>query len=183
VRRAATAADLADAGHVVLPGVGAFDAGLAALRGRDLDAALRERVVAERPTLAICLGLQLLCFGSDEAPGVPGLGVLPTRVRRLPETVRTPNMGWCAVVEAAGGHVGWAYFAHSYAVPGDGARTLRAAGWRTLLIDHGGPRLAAARRGGVLACQFHPELSGGFGATLLANWLRDPGREEAPWRP
>jgi imidazole glycerol phosphate synthase glutamine amidotransferase subunit len=182
-RRVVDPADLARADRVVLPGVGAFRPGMANLHGLDLASALRQRALAGRPTLAVCLGLQLLCEGSDEDPGGRGLGVIPGRVRRLPPSVRVPNMGWCPVSNGGAAPAGHAYFAHSYAVPGSDLGRLQAGGWQVLSADHGGPFLAAARRGGVLACQFHPELSGAWGAGLLRAWLEDPAGKEAPWRP
>lgn len=181
-RRAASPETVARAARVVLPGVGAFAAGMAALHDRDLVSVLRQRVLAGRPTLAVCLGLQLLCEGSDEDPGGRGLALLPVRARRLPRDVRVPNMGWCPVSNGGIDPIGHAYFAHSYAVPGDDLGRLRASGWDLLTADHGGPYLAAARRGGVLACQFHPELSGAWGAQLLEAWLDGADLEVAPWR-
>lgn len=153
--------------HVVLPGVGAFAAAAAALAERGLGAALRERVAAGRSTLAICLGLQLLCSASEESPGVAGLGLVPDVVRRFPAHVRVPQLGWndVAPVDGAALPAGTAYFANSYRlerVP---------AGWQGACSDHGGPFVAALARGGVLACQFHPELSGAYGERLLRRWL------------
>jgi len=182
-RRVTDPDDLARAARVVLPGVGAFGPGLANLHARNLASPLRQRALAGLPTLAVCLGLQLPCEGSDEAAGGRGLGVIPARVRRLPAAARVPNLGWCAVAGSRGdGAEGYAYFAHSYAVPGADLERLRASGWQTLVADHGGPFLAAARRRGVLACQFHPELSGAWGARLLRAWLEDAEQEMAPWQ-
>jgi imidazole glycerol phosphate synthase glutamine amidotransferase subunit len=155
---------VARAERVMLPGVGAFGPAMEGLRRRGLAEALRERVRASRPLLGICLGLQLLCEGSEEAPGVPGLGVLPGVVRRFRDGVRTPHMGWNAV---RGAMQGWAYFANSYRLehPPDG--------FEVATSEHGGPFVAAVRRGPLLACQFHPELSGPWGEAVLAAWLRD----------
>ncbi|MFN7671685.1 MAG: imidazole glycerol phosphate synthase subunit HisH [Planctomycetota bacterium] len=164
---AADAATVRRAERVVLPGVGAFGAAAAAIDAQGLRQALRERVDAGRPTLAICLGLQLLAAASDESPGVAGLGVVPATARRFPTGVRVPQLGWNTVAPAPGSPLpgGVAYFANSYrleAVP---------AGWHGLVSDHGGPFVAAFARAGVLACQFHPELSGAYGAGLLRRWL------------
>lgn len=180
-RRVTDADDVARAARVVLPGVGAFGPGIAGLHARGLASVVRQRALAGLPTLAICLGLQLLCEGSDEDPDGRGLGVIPARALRLPRTARVPNLGWCAVADATAGVSGHAYFAHSYAVSGADCDCLRASGWQLLLADHGGPFLAAARRRGVLACQFHPELSGAWGAALLRTWLADAGREDMSW--
>ena len=180
-RRVIDADDVARARRVVLPGVGAFGPGIAGLHAQGLASVLRQRALAGLPTLAICLGLQLLCEGSDEDPDGRGLGVIPARALRLPRSARVPNLGWCAVADVGGVAVGHAYVAHSYAVPGSDCDALRTGGWRLLLADHGGPFLAAARRRGVLACQFHPELSGAWGAALLQSWLADAQEEDAPW--
>jgi imidazole glycerol phosphate synthase glutamine amidotransferase subunit len=166
--------------RLVLPGVGAFGAGAAALRTRGLDAAVCDAVAAGAPLLAICLGLQLLCETSEESPGIPGLGLMPGACRRLPEGVRVPHLGWnrvepdrsCRLVrpmEAA--------FANSFA--------LREAppGWAAAWTTHGVRFVAALERGAVLACQFHPELSGAGGLDLLQRWLGRGGRSDAPTAP
>jgi imidazole glycerol phosphate synthase glutamine amidotransferase subunit len=167
VAPAVDAATVRRAVRLVLPGVGAFAAAAAAIDRMGLRDALRERVLAGRPTLAICLGLQLLGAASDESPGVAGLGVVPATARRFPSSVRVPQIGWNAVAPAPGSPLpaGVAYFANSYrfdAVPD---------GWHALVSDHGGPFVAALARGGALACQFHPELSGAYGSRLLQRWL------------
>ena len=158
---------------MVLPGVGAFAAGMARLRQLRLVEALRARLAAGRPTLAICLGLQLLCEASEESPSVEGLGVLAARITRFEGDVRVPQLGWNQVVPNAACQLleeGHAYFANSY-------RLVDAPdGWRAARTDHGGPFVAALERDALLACQFHPELSGAWGAALLSRWL---GRAEA----
>ncbi len=155
--------------HVILPGVGAFAAGIDALRARGLDAALTERIAAGRPTLTICLGLQLLADGSDESPGARGLGVVAGRATRFDSNLRVPQLGWNHVTPdptgAAWLEAGFAYYANSFRL------TSAPAGWDIALSDYGGPFVAAMRRGDVLACQFHPELSGPWGANLLSRWL------------
>lgn len=176
-RRAAATADVLGAAPVVLPGVGAFGPGMAALHRQGLAQPLRVRLLTGRPTLAVCLGLQLLCEGSDEAQGRRGLGVLPVHARRLDASGRVPHMGWCPVRSPAGAS-DHAYFAHSLAIPADEAGRLRACGWDVFLGERGDGFIAALRRGGVLACQFHPELSGAWGARLLRGWL-DPDAKEA----
>ena len=158
-----------DADHVVLPGVGTFEAGMRALREAGLVEALRARIDAGRSTLAICLGLQLLLEGSEESPGVEGLGVVPGVARRLAGGVRVPQLGWnrvtpdeaCALLDE-----GCAYFANSYALQEP------AEGWSAASCDYGGRWVAAIERGAVLACQFHPELSGAYGSRLLRAFLR-----------
>lgn len=150
---------------VVLPGVGAFGAGRAALDALGLVEPLQERVRAGSKTLAVCLGLQLLAEASDEDPGVPGLGVIPGVVRRF-SGVRVPQLGWNEVLgDGALLRPGYAYFANSYRL------VEPPAGWTVATADHGGPFVAAIERGRVLGCQFHPELSGAWGIALLSRWL------------
>src|SRR2546427_12770492 len=92
-----------DAPRVVLPGVGAFGAGLGALRAGGLDQAVARAAARGTPLLGVCLGMQMLCEASEEAPGVAGLGVIPGICRRLPEDVRVPHLGWNAVTAAGEG--------------------------------------------------------------------------------
>ncbi len=163
-----------NADYTVLPGVGAYADGMRALRQAGLDQAVRERVSRNRKTLAICLGMQMLFEGSDEAPGVPGLGILPGRARRFSDAVPVPQLGWNDVGGWSDGEPsracatltpGVAYFANSYRVlePPEG--------WACLSSDYDGRFVAAVERGSVVACQFHPELSGSFGRELLQRWL------------
>src|SRR5437867_11823474 len=169
-------ADVAAAARrVVLPGVGAFGAGLTALRARRLDSAIVDAVARGTPLLGVCLGMQMLCEGSEESPGISGLGVIPGACRRLPDHVRVPHLGWNAVTAVAqAGFVdsGVAALAHSYA--------LRAAppGWTPAWTTHGVRFVAALEQGRILACQFHPELPGAYGAALLERWLA--GAKVAP---
>lgn len=159
---------------LVLPGVGSFDAGMRALRSTGLDGVITERCALDRPLLGICLGLQLLCASSEEAPGVPGLGVIHAGVTRLPRGVRTPQHGWNRVGALGGLGPGYAYYSNTYrleSVP---------SGWDGATSDHGGPFVAAVRRGAVMACQFHPELSGAWGARLLGAWVEHAKEEALP---
>lgn len=165
------AAEVAAASHVMLPGVGAFGAGMAALEAHGLGRALAERVAADRPTVAICLGLQLLCQASEETPGIAGLGLLPVAVTRFdPSHVKVPQLGWNRVHVPAGARYledGHAYFANSFRV----ADREALAGFTVATADYDGPFVAALERGRLLACQFHPELSGPWGSALLRRWL------------
>jgi glutamine amidotransferase len=158
---------------VVLPGVGAFGAGMAKLREHGLVSPLAERVRASRPTLAVCLGLQMLGEASEETPGVEGIGVVPAKAQRFPETIDgarlvVPQLGWNAVAPRADAHLleaGHAYYANSFhlgSIP---------EGWSGAESTHGVQFVAALERGPVLACQFHPELSGSWGHALIGRWL------------
>ena len=160
--------EIRSADRLVLPGVGAFAAAMERIDERQWRQALVDRIGEGRPTLAICLGMQLLCEKSDESPGVSGLGVVSGTVTRLPEHLTVPQLGWNQVTPAPGSRFltpGWAYFANSYrltSVPND---------WTSARTSYGGSFVSAIERGDLLACQFHPELSGDWGSELLSRWL------------
>ncbi len=155
---------------VVLPGVGAFGACMNALRATGLDRAALDAVDAGTPLLAVCVGLQLLYEGSEESPGIRGLGVLPGDLARLPAGVKHPQMQWNRVVAPAGrraasalldalGPDPWVYFVHSFAAP----MSDDVVG----VCDYGGEVVAAVERGNLWAAQFHPEKSSTAGLALL----------------
>ncbi|MDD2942002.1 MAG: imidazole glycerol phosphate synthase subunit HisH [bacterium] len=166
--------DIYDATHLVIPGVGTFAAAFRRLEELDLVELLRERILGGVPTLCVCAGMQILAESSDESPGVKGFGIIPGHVSRFPENVRIPQFGWNKV-EANDDcrflQTGYAYFANSY-------RLSKAPdGWHTALSEHGGSFIAALERDNLLACQFHPELSGPWGLALLKRWLTQAGHE------
>jgi glutamine amidotransferase len=168
---------IASAALVVLPGVGAFGAAMHRLAAYGLVRPLVERIRHGRPTLAICLGLQLLAEASDESPGVGGLAVVPGRACRFGGDVRVPQLGWNRVEPAAGSRFlepGFAYFANSFCL-----RELPA-GWAGGYSVHDRRFVAAIERAAVLACQFHPELSGAWGTALLRRWLAAGGEAGGP---
>jgi len=157
---------------VVLPGVGSFARGTAALRG-GLGESLRRRIEDGGATLAVCLGMQLLADSSEEDAGAVGLGVLPGRIVRL-AAERVPHLGWSPVAPAdaaAWPAPGYAAFAHSYALPAASVVDLAADGWSAATCPSAGGFVAAVRRGAVVGCQFHPELSGAWGRDLIDDWL------------
>lgn len=162
------AREIDEAAGVIVPGVGAFGAAMDQVASHNLSAALAERINDGRPTLAVCVGMQLLCARSDESPGVAGLGVINERVGKFASDERVPQLGWNEVTPPEGSkflEAGWAYFANSYRldqVPD---------GWAAATTDYGGRFVSAIERQDVLACQFHPELSGPWGAQLLGRWL------------
>ncbi len=158
---------------VVLPGVGAFGPCMEALDSTGLSDLAREVVAAGVPFLGICVGMQVLYERSEEAPGRAGLGILAGTVRRLPKTVKRPQMQWnvvqpCGPVHPLFAGLGpepWMYFVHGYA-PEPTADTIA-------VCDYGGPVVAAAARDRVWATQFHPEKSGAGGLRVLGNFVDD----------
>lgn len=165
------------ADRIVVPGQGGFRDVASALAG-GLGEAVLERIRAGVPYLGICLGLQVLFEGSDEAPEARGLGLFPGRVRRLVggDSIKIPHMGWNRIelrnaghpcLEAAGGEGSWFYFVHSFhAVPEDPAVLAAVCSYGKNLVT------AAVARDNVLATQFHPEKSQRAGLALLGAFLR-----------
>ncbi len=166
---------IADAAGVVLPGVGAFGPCMQALQRSGLDEQARAVIADGRPFLGICVGLQLLYEGSEEAPGVAGLGVLAGNVQLLSSQVKRPQMQWnrldCSVARdfspahrlLDGLDGAWVYFVHSYAAPiADNVMAV---------CDYGGPVAAVVAHKNVYATQFHPEKSARAGLRLLANFV------------
>lgn len=162
-----SATDLAKHQAIVLPGVGAFAAGMAALERMDLVEPLREWIAADRPFLSVCLGMQLLFESSEESPGVRGLGVVSGAATRFPDGVVIPHFGWNQISSSSDFFSsGDVYFANSFRA------TEAPEGWEVATCDHGGEFLAGIRRSRVAAVQFHPEVSGAVGAAILKRWAQ-----------
>ena len=162
-----------EADYLVLPGVGTFEAGIDALDKHELMDPLRQRIDMGQPTLAICLGLQMLALHSQESPGISGLGVIETSVTAFPDDICVPQFGWNKVQPGAPalGAWGYVYFANSYRIA-----SVEKSEWAISSADYGGPFCAALQRGRILACQFHPELSGGYGQEIIQSWLKGNGQ-------
>jgi imidazole glycerol-phosphate synthase subunit HisH len=164
--------ELARFSALIVPGVGHF-AATSALVGpwRDtIGAAVR----AGTPLLGICLGMQWLFEGSDEAPDVPGLGVLPGRVTRLrgnaEERLKIPHVGWNALDFRGTARIlaglephAHVYFTHSFAAPVT-ADCVAA-------TSHAETFAAVVERGNVFGVQFHPEKSSEAGLRIMRNFL------------
>ena len=153
--------------RLVLPGVGAAGAAMARLRQSGLDDALRRRT---RPTLGICLGMQLMFGESDEDGGTDLLGILPGSVAamRPASGFPVPHMGWSAL-EGDASDIGinpgaYVYFAHSFACP-DGPHVAARATYGDASIP------AAVRSGAWWGAQFHPERSSVAGSRFLSAFL------------
>lgn len=164
---------VAGADGVVLPGVGAFADAMKALEASGLIPAIRETAASGKPLLGICLGMQALLDGSEEGEGVPGLGLIPGRVRRLPACgLKIPHMGWNSLTPAKSSPLlaglpadPYVYFVHSYACAADDPADV------LTTTDYGVTFHSAVQRGNVIGMQFHPEKSGRVGQQLLKNFL------------
>ena len=160
---------------LVVPGVGAFAACMEGLLAVDGAAVIAERLAAEKPVLAICVGHQVL-FGNGIEHGVEaaGCGIWPGTVERL-HAERLPHMGWNTVTSAVGSNLFAGieterfYFVHSYGVRDLPETDGRLVTW----AEHGGDRfVAAVEQGPLWSTQFHPEKSGDAGAEVLRRWVK-----------
>lgn len=162
-----TLEEISNAPALILPGVGSFGAGMKALRDNGFDDPLRQRIKNGLPTLCICLGMQMLCNESEESSGVIGLGIINQKVKKFPKPFRIPQFGWNQVYSDDLRYKEYAYFANSYYLPEAPTE------WTCYWSNYGIPFVSMIKRGGVLATQFHPELSGEYGRKLLSNWMQE----------
>jgi imidazole glycerol-phosphate synthase len=185
--------DILKAERLIFPGVGAFGAAMQRLHALGYVEPLREYLAAGRPYLGICIGLQTLFEGSEESPDVPGLGIIPGRIRRFDAgALAVPHMGWNDVrvernsplfSDYAGEKL---YFVHSYFADPSPENQV----WQLAKTDYGRPFLSAVEQGRIAAVQFHPEKSGSAGLRLLRRFLADDepitttiaAKERAPTR-
>jgi imidazole glycerol-phosphate synthase subunit HisH len=159
---------------LVVPGVGAFAACMAGLLAVGGDEVIAKRRIAGRPTLAICVGHQVLFeAGIEHGVRADGCGVWPGLVERL-RAERLPHMGWNTVTAGAGSRLFAGieserfYFVHSYGVHDLPPAPDRVVTW----AEHQGDQfVAAVEEGPLVSTQFHPEKSGDAGARLLRNWV------------
>lgn len=166
---------IADSDKLVLPGVGAFDAGMRALQSAGIDEALRHAIEARKvPLLGICLGMQLLLESSEEG-SMPGMALVPGLVRRFQVErmgLRVPHMGWNTVkcvkpsslMEESNEEQRF-YFVHSYYVECSDTDDIKG-------ITHQGHEFVSVfERGNLMGVQFHPEKSHRFGMALFRRFL------------
>lgn len=169
--------ELKGADKIILPGVGAFGAGMQQLHAQGLVQPLRDAIRAGVPYLGICLGMQFLFETSDEMGDHEGLGVLPGRVTRFPErdNLKVPHMGWNQLTPTRPSPLlkgieldNYAYFVHSYyCVPANADDTL-------ISVCYGDDFCAGVQRDNVYGVQFHPEKSQKTGLRILTNFMELP---------
>jgi glutamine amidotransferase len=170
---AATPNQLAGAEKIVLPGVGAFGAGMNALRTAGFEEPLKAAVAEGVPLIGICLGMQYLFESSDEMGLHRGLGLLPGHVTRFPTNgLKVPHMGWNQLhirrenPLLAGMESGsYAYFVHSYYVEADNPSDVLAT------TDYGIEYASVVAHGNIFGIQPHPEKSQSVGLQILRNFL------------
>lgn len=167
--------DINNADGIILPGVGAFDAGMKRMMESGLDEMVRSQAEKGKPILGICLGMQLLGRGSEEG-NMQGLSLIPFECQRfrLDGTgLKIPHMGWDVVEfrnehSILGGLCGQQryYFVHSYHAVCDQPENV------LMTCDYGYEFAAAVAKDNVIGVQFHPEKSHDFGLSLLRNFVK-----------
>jgi len=164
------AAGLRSASKLILPGVGHFGQIMRALDDLQVRETLRERIGAGVPFLGICLGLQALFEGSEEAPEQRGLGIFEGTARRFSNSERVPHMGWNQLEPRSPSrllaNIGlrpYVYFAHSYYVPETPATSAA--------CTYSVPYTAALESENIFGVQFHPEKSGPVGLRIVRNFV------------
>ena len=166
--------ELRAAERLVLPGVGAFRACMQALAARGFDQLVRERVAEGVPLLGVCVGMQLLFEESEEFGRAEGLGFLRGRVRRFPEPLRVPQVGWNQVRFRPGAHPltegletdSFFYFVHSFYCEPEDSQTVVGQ------TEYGQVYASVVAQGRICGVQFHPEKSQTAGLHLLGNFAR-----------
>ena len=166
--------EILNAGHVILPGVGAFGDAMQKLQDYGLVDVIHEVVNQGTPFLGICLGLQLLFESSDETPGVEGLGILKGKIVAIPHDkgLKIPHIGWNSLSFPNEGRLfrglnenAYVYFVHSYYLQAEEEEIVKAT------TEYGVTIHASVEKDNVFACQFHPEKSSAVGRKILQNFL------------
>lgn len=163
-----------NADKVILPGVGAFKDAMDNLYKYDMVDVIHKVIEKKTPFLGICLGLQLLFEGSDEAPGVKGLSIFKGHIKLIPKAddIKIPHMGWnslevnknnSTLFEGTGDNP-YVYFVHSYYLEAEDEAIVAAS------TEYGVKIHASVEKDNVYACQFHPEKSGDVGLKILKNF-------------
>jgi len=159
---------VAKADKIILPGVGHFSA-TTILEQTGLRTAILLQVERGVPFLGVCVGMQWMFDSSEEAPTIPGLGLIPGKCERFPADVKSPHVGWNSLARNNGSRLfrgipsgSFVYFTHSYRAPVVNATVARS--------EYGGEFSAAVEQDHLYGVQFHPEKSGAIGLKLLENF-------------
>lgn len=177
VRDVQSPEDILTAEKLIFPGVGSFGLVMNRLRESGYIAPLRQRIAENKPFLGICVALQALYEGSEESPGVAGLGIIPGQIVRFAvKELAVPQIGWNGIKLVKQSpllddyHNEKLYFVHSY----HAQVSEETQEWTLALTDYGREFVSAVEKGNVSAFQFHPEKSGAAGLRILSKFL-EPG--------
>lgn len=175
VRNVETPEDILTADKLIFPGVGNFGVVMQRLVRDGYAEKIIDRIHQNKPTFGICVALQALFEGSEESPGVAGLGIIPGLVRRFADnSLSIPQIGWNGIKihkesELFSGYQNEKlYFVHSYKA----SPSPENADWILTTTDYGEEFISAVAKGQVAATQFHPEKSGAAGLGILKRFLQ-----------
>eukprot|EP00056_Hartaetosiga_gracilis_P010409 m.153430 g.153430 ORF g.153430 m.153430 type:complete len:549 (+) comp13308_c1_seq1:87-1733(+) len=196
VRRITCAEDFELADKLIFPGVGSFGSSMKLLSDKGYFEPLKKYIESGKPYFGICIGMQALFNGSEESPGVDGLGVIDSEIKRFPTdlSLSVPHIGWngvnvhkpsCMLQPSTQEKF---YFVHSYMAPfknssnnnDNGSDTNGVGEWTLATTDYGVEFVSAVCKGNVFATQFHPEKSGASGLALFKRFLSIPSIIETP---
>ena len=175
IKSAETPEEVFQAEKLLFPGVGSFGLVMKQLRESGYAEPLIKRIKENKPFLGICVALQAFFDGSEESPGIEGLGILPGMVKRFPDSEwSVPQIGWNGIKLQKNVSIfddykdEKLYFVHSYHAPLDAVSSE----WLLCTTDYGQEFVSGIWKGNVGAFQFHPEKSGQAGLSILRNFLR-----------
>ncbi len=165
--------EVLDAQAVILPGVGAAADTMENLKKLGMVDSIVQLIAEERPFFGVCIGLQILCTGTEEGGGHKCLNVIPGQVRKLPPGPKVPHMGWNQVKQRISHPIfdgipdeASFYFVHSYYVDSDDKSLIAGE------TEYGIPICSVVAGGNLIGTQFHPEKSGELGLKFYANFLK-----------
>lgn len=165
--------DVLGATAVILPGVGAAADTMDSLAECGMAEVIRQLIYEERPLFAVCVGMQVLFSGTEEGGWQECLGIVSGAVRKLPQGLKVPHMGWNQVKQRLVHPIFDAipdeanfYFVHSYYAAPDDMSLVAGT------TDYGVSMCSVLIRGNLVATQFHPEKSGEYGLKMYANFLK-----------
>lgn len=164
--------DVLSAVAVILPGVGAAGDAMENLEATGMSAVVRQLICEKRPLFAVCVGLQVLFSGTEEGGWHRCLEVIPGIVKRLPQGLKIPHMGWNQVkqqvrhpiFEGVSDGANF-YFVHSYYAEPDDTSVIAGT------TDYGVSMCSMVIKDNLVATQFHPEKSGNWGLRMYSNFL------------
>jgi glutamine amidotransferase len=161
---------------VIFPGVGAAKDVMISLKKSRLDIAIKEFIGTGKPFLGVCIGMQVLLSSTEEDGGYACLGIVPGTVKRLPQGIKVPHMGWNQVKQKTGHPIFDGipdnenfYFVHSYYADPDDASV------RIGATEYGVNICSVLSKGNLIATQFHPERSDKYGLKFYGNFLKLAG--------